>query len=101
MIDVGATRLEKRNAIAGTHTTTHEPNIAFEQALLTRRFTLRLGVDETSPTAGLSLKIPPFNLDVAYVRNMARSRVSELFGTQSNSILAALTVDYEAIRRGR
>jgi len=98
LIDVGATRLEKRNAIAGTHTTTHEPNIGFEQALLTRRLTLRLGVDETSPTAGLSLKIPPLNLDVAYVRNMARSRVGELFGTQSNSILATLTVDYEAIR---
>jgi hypothetical protein len=26
-------------------------------------------------------------------------RVGELFGTQSNSILATLTVDYEAIRR--
>jgi hypothetical protein len=100
LIDVGATRLEKRNAIAGTHTTTHEPNIGFEQALLTRRLFLRLGVDETSPTAGLSLKIPPFNLDVAYVRNMARSRVDGLFGTESNSILATLTVDYEAIRRG-
>jgi hypothetical protein len=100
LIDVGGTRLEKRNAIAGTHTVIYEPNVGFEQALFTRRLTLRFGVDETSPTAGLSLKVPPFNLDVAYVHNMARSRVDELFGTESNSILATFTVDYGAINRG-
>jgi hypothetical protein len=100
LIDVGGTRLEKRNSIAGTHTITYEPNVGFEQALFTRHLTLRFGVDETSPTAGLSVRFAPFNLDVAYVRNMARSRVDELFGTESNSILATLTVDYDAIRRG-
>jgi hypothetical protein len=99
LIDFGGTRLEKRNAIAGTRTTTHEPNIGFEQALLARRLTLRLGVDETSPTAGVSAKLPPFNIDIAYVRNMARSRVDDLFGTRSNSILATFTLDYDAIRR--
>ena len=99
LIDVGGTRLEKRNAIARTHTTTHEPNVGFEQALLARRLVLRFGVDETSPTAGLSVKLPLCTLDVAYVRNMARSRVGELFGTRSNSILATFTVDYDAIRR--
>jgi hypothetical protein len=31
---------------------------------------------------------------------MARSRVDELFGTESNSILATFTVDYGAIYRG-
>jgi hypothetical protein len=48
----------------------------------------------------LSVKIPPFNLDVAYVRNMARARVGELFGTESNSILATFTLDYGALLRG-
>ncbi len=100
LLDVGGTRLEKRNAIAGTHTVTYEPNVGFEQAFLARRLTLRFGVDETSPTAGLSVKLPPFNLDIAYVRNMARSRVDELFGTESNSILATFTLDYGAIHRG-
>jgi len=100
LIDVGGTRLERRNAIAETHTITYEPNIGFEQALFSRRLTLRFGVDETSPTAGLSVKIPPFNLDVAYVRNMARSRVGGLFGTESNSVLATVTLDYGAIYRG-
>lgn len=99
LIDVGTTRLEKRNAIAETHTTSHEPNIGFEQALFTRRLTLRLGVDETSPTAGLSARLPPFNLDVAYVRNMARNRVGELFGTRADSILATFTLDYDSLRR--
>ena len=100
LIDLGGTRLERRNASAGTHTVIYEPNVGFEQALFSRHLTLRIGVDETSPTAGLSVKIPPFNLDIAYVRNMARSRVDELFGTESNSILATFTVDYGAISRG-
>ena len=100
LVDVGGTRLDKRNAIAGTHTTSHEPNIGFEQSLLSRRLTLRLGVDETSPTAGLSAKFAPFNIDVAYVRNMARNRVGELFGTRSNSILATFTLDYKSLNGG-
>ena len=99
LIDVGGTRLEKRNAIAGTHTIIYEPNIGFEQALLSRHLTLRFGVDETSPTAGLSVKIAPFNVDVAYVRNMARARQGELFGAESNSILATFTLDYGALRQ--
>ena len=99
LIDLGATRLDKRNAIAETQTLSHEPNIGFEQALFTRRLTLRLGVDETSPTAGLSARLPPFNLDVAYVRNMARNRVGELFGTRADSILATFTLDYDSLRR--
>lgn len=100
LIDVGGTRLEKRNAIARTQITTHEPNVGFEQSLLARRLALRFGVDETSPTAGLSVKLPPCSLDVAYVRNMARRRAGELFGTRANSILATFTVDYDALRRG-
>ena len=101
LIDIGATRLEKTNAIAGTQATRHEPNIGLEQTLFGRRLTLRLGVDETSPTAGLSVRLAPFNMDVAYVRNMAHSRVGELFGARSDSVLATFTVDYEAIRGAR
>jgi hypothetical protein len=73
LFDVGGTRLDKRNGIAGTLATSHEPNIGFEQVLLSRGLTVRLGVDETSPTAGLSATFAPFNIDVAYVRNMARN----------------------------
>jgi hypothetical protein len=98
LMDIGCTRLDKSNSIAGTHTITYEPNIGFEQALFTRHLALRAGVDETSPTAGLSVKWPPLNLDLAYVRNMARSRVGELFGSRSNSIVATFTLDYNAFR---
>jgi hypothetical protein len=101
LIDVGGTHLEKRNAIAATSTSSHEPNVGFEQSLLARRLTLRVGVDETSPTAGLSARFAPVNIDVAYVRNMARNRVGELFGTRANSILATFTLDYSAIRHHR
>jgi len=100
LIDVGGTRLEKSNVIAGSNSATDKPNIGFEQALLAQRLTLRFGVDETSPTAGLSARFPPFKLDIAYVRNMARNRVGELFGTRSNSILATFTLDYDALRGG-
>jgi hypothetical protein len=69
LIDVGGTRLEKRNAIAGTHTVIYEPTVGFAQALLSRHLTLRFGVDE-------------------------------LFGTESNSILATFTIDYGAMHGG-
>ena len=99
LVDVGATRLEKHNAIAQTHTVAYEPNIGFEQALLSRRLTLRIGVDETSPTAGPSFKWIPVNLDIAYVRNMARARVGELFGDRSNSIVATFTLNYRELQK--
>jgi len=98
LIDVGGTRLQKQNAIAQTHSFDYQPNIGFEQALFTRRLSLRFGVDETSPTAGLSVKLPPFNLDVAYVRDLARARGSELFGIRSDSIIATFTFDYNSLR---
>jgi len=100
LLDLGGTRLEKRNAVSQTHTIAYEPNIGFEQALVNRRFAVRLGVDETSPTAGFSVKFAPFTVDVAYVRNMARARVGELFGSRSDSLVATFVLDYEALRHG-
>lgn len=94
LVDVGGTRLERRNALAARHTLIYHPNLGFEQALLDKRLALRFGLDETSPTAGLSLKFDRFKLDAAYVDNMARSRVGDLFGTHSRSFLMTFTVDY-------
>jgi len=101
LVDAGVTRLDKRNAIAGTHTLSAEPNIGFEQALWARHFTFRFGVDETSPVAGLSTRFVPFNLDLAYVRNLARHRVGELFGDRSNSVIMTFTIDYRALQGRR
>jgi len=97
LVDIGGTRLEKHNDLAGTHTIAYHPNIGVEQAFWTRRLTVRFGLDETSPTAGLSFKYAPLKLDLAYVDNMARSRVGTLFGTNSRSILMTFTLDYRAL----
>jgi hypothetical protein len=95
-LDAGATYLERRNELNGTHTTAIHPNLGFEQWLLNRRLAFRFGLDETSPTAGFTFKFAPFNLDIVYVRNMAKAR-SELFGAESNSVIATLSVDYRKL----
>jgi hypothetical protein len=93
LIDVGATRLERWNAIAGTHVVAYNPNLGFEQKV-GENFTFRFGLDETSPTVGLTYRFSPFKLDIAYVHDMGKARVGDLFGTTSNSILATLTFDF-------
>lgn len=100
LIDIGATRIEKWNAIAGTHTVTYNPNLGFEQKV-GDSFTFRFGLDETSPTAGFTYRFSPFKLDVSYVRDMAKARVGDLFGTTSNSILATLTFDFAPPKSAR
>jgi hypothetical protein len=94
LVDVGGTRVERRNALAGTDRLVYHPNLGYEQSLLNKRLALRSGLDETSPTFGGSLKFGRFKLDAAYVDNMARSRVSNLFGTHSDSFLVTFTFDY-------
>jgi hypothetical protein len=93
LIDIGATRLEKWNAIAGTHSVAYHPNLGFEQKV-GDSFALRVGLDETSPTAGITYRFSLFKLDIAYVRDLAKARVGDLFGTNSNSLLATLTFDF-------
>jgi hypothetical protein len=94
LIDVGVTRLDRRNALAATHTIIYHPNLGFEQGMRDGRVAFRFGLDETSPTAGLSFKFARFRLDSAYVHNMAQSRVGDLFGSSSNSVLITFTVNY-------
>jgi hypothetical protein len=94
LIDVGTTRLEKRNALSATHSIDWEPNLGFEQWIIDRRLALRFGQDETSLTAGLSLKLAPFDIGVAYVNNMAHNRVGNVFGMNSRSLFMTVTLDY-------
>jgi hypothetical protein len=93
-VDGGATRLERRNALNGTHTLVYHPNLGFEQTLADGRLAFRFGLDETSPTAGFSIKYARLKLDAGYVNNMAKSRVNGLFGDHSSSVLFTLTLDY-------
>ena len=96
LVDVGGTSVERKNTVNATYAHVYHPNLGFEQALLEKRLTLRGGVDETSPTVGVTVKSGRLKLDAAYVSNMARARVGNLFGTHSNSILLTFTVDYHA-----
>jgi hypothetical protein len=99
IVDVGETRLQRRNGLAGTHSLVYHSNLGFEQMLLQARLTPRFGLDETSPTVGLSAKFTPrFKLDFAYVNKMARRRVGNLFGPNSNSFLVTFTLDYGRVR---
>ena len=93
-LDMGGTSLIRSNAQAATQSHTYHPNLGVEQNLPDKHITLRCGVDETSPTAGLSLKYKRVKLDTAYVNNIARARTGNLFGTHANSILLTLTFNY-------
>jgi hypothetical protein len=95
-VDLGGTSLIRSNAQAASHGHFYHPNLGFEQELPNKHLALRFGLDETSPTTGLSLKYKRLKLDSAYVDNMGRSRVGNLFGTHSNSLLMTFTVDYGA-----
>lgn len=95
-VDMGGTSLIRSNAQAATHGHFYHPNLGFEQDLPDKHLALRFGLDETSPTAGLSLKCKRLKLDTAYVDNMGRARTGNLFGTHSNSVLMTFTVDYGA-----
>lgn len=93
IVDLGGTVLHRRNALAGTTTTTLHPNVGVEQTLLGKAVVLRAGIDETSYGGGLTFRRRPLQLDVAYVYDLGRARVGNLFGTTSNSVLATLTFD--------
>ena len=99
-IDTGGTSLIRSNAQDQTRGHFYHPNLGFEQDLPDKHLSARFGVDETSPTAGLTLKYKRLKLDSAYVINMGRSRTGNLFGTRSNSILMTLTFNYGARRGG-
>ncbi len=57
---------------------------------------VRFGLDESSPGAGFTAKFAAFKLDVAYIHNMARERVGDLFGVSSQSLIMTLNFNYQA-----
>lgn len=94
LLDAGGTWLARSNTRTATHTSQLEPNLGFEQTLAEKHLALRFGLDETSPTAGLTIRLAPCRLDLAYVHDMASSRVQTLFGRASNSGIGTFTLDY-------
>jgi hypothetical protein len=96
LIDVGGNVRLRYNQINNTRQTNTEPNIGFEQNLWERHFAFRMGLDESSKTAGISLRFHPIVIDIAYVRDLGLARLGNLFGTNSNSLLVTLVFDYGA-----
>ncbi len=97
MVDVGGTRIDRFNGLANAGSTHYYPNIGIEQMLLDRRLTVRAGLDETSPTMGITYVANPLKIDAAYVRDMAHDRVGNVFGTESNSFIVTVTLDYQRL----
>ena len=69
------------------------PGGIVEQTIPGNAVTVRAGIDETSYGGCITLRRRPLQLDVAYVYDLGRARVGNLFGTTSNSVLATLTFD--------
>jgi len=97
LVDAGGNIRYRSNQISHTKQTDIEPNIGFEQNLWHRHVAFRLGLDESSPTGGISIRIRPIILDVAYVHNLGAARLGTLFGTTSNSIIATFILDYDGL----
>lgn len=101
ILDAGLNWRKTQNKIRNATTTAVEPNIGFEQNLWQRHFAFRFGLDETSETAGISLKFLPLVADIAYVHNLGMSRIKDVFGTSSNSVLATLVFNFEHYLKAR
>ena len=100
LVDLGWTHLERHNGLSGVSSKSDHPNIGIEQGFKERTYVVRVGVDETSPTAGFSYNRKPYHFDLAYVHDMALARVGELFGDHSNSVILTFTLDYAELFKG-
>ena len=97
VIDVGAAALDRHDALAATSSFKVAPTVGVEQAIVSKRFWLRAGLDETTWTAGASIAARPFKLDVAVLRNLAAERTGDVFGKSNLGAFATLIFDYESL----
>lgn len=99
LIDIGGNLRYRYNEIADTRRFDFSPNLGFEQNLWRRKLALRCGVDESSATGGFSVRMLPVMLDVAYLNNLGSARLGNLFGSNSNSIIATLIYNYSFVHK--
>jgi hypothetical protein len=99
LLDLGGNLRHRSNQIYHSSNTSTQPNLGFEQTLWQRHFSFRFGLDETSPTGGISLRFRPIILDIAYVHNLAIQRLGNLFGSRSESFLATFVFDFGNFRK--
>lgn len=98
-LDIGGNLRKRMNDLNGSNASALNPNIGFEQNFYNKHLAIRTGLDETSYTAGFSIRFHPMVLDVVYVNNVGIERVGTLFGTNSNSLIATLVFNYNNIKK--
>ena len=96
LFDAGYVGLWRRNDIDKTNRFEHALVAGYEQEVWPRHLTVRVGWNETSPTAGLTARIWRFKLDVAYVHNLGVTRTHDVFGSENHGVIFALNYDYHA-----
>jgi hypothetical protein len=101
LIDTGFTHLRRKNTLSGTDSAYYAPNLGFEQSFPSHGLTARFGLDESSPGVGLTAKFGDFKLDAAFVHDLGRKRVGDLFGHRSDSLIMTLNWDYLSAFRGK
>ena len=99
VLDGGAVVLERNNGLEGTETVTPGPTVGIEQALAPKKVWIRAGLDETTWGGGMSAKLGPFKLDLAYLHNMAAARTGDVFGKKNVAFFGTLNYDYEGLVR--
>jgi hypothetical protein len=98
LFDVGYVGLWRRNDVDKTNTWENALVAGFEQVICPNRVTLRIGWNETSPTAGATVRVWRFKLDVAYLHNLGVTRTHDVFGSVNHGVIFALNYDYRSKR---
>lgn len=94
LFDVGYVGLWRGSAVDRTATIDHALLAGYEQELWPNHLIVRVGWNETSPTAGLTARLGRFKLDVAYVYKLGVERTNGVFGHVDHSVLASLIFNY-------
>jgi hypothetical protein len=98
IFDVGTAVLDRYNGLEDKSTLELHPTLGVEQALVAKRVWLRAGLDETTWTSGMSIRIAPLKLDLAYLRNLAAARTGDVFGRTNAALFGTLSFDYETAK---
>jgi len=99
VLDGGVAVLDRNNGLEGTKSLAAGPTVGVEQALVPRKVWIRAGLDETTWGGGMSVKLGPFKVDLAYLHDMAAARTNDVFGRKNVAFFGTLTYDYAGLRK--
>jgi hypothetical protein len=97
LFDAGIVGLDRSNEVEHTQAFQPAPTVGAEQMLVRDRVWVRAGLDETTWTTGMSVKVAPFKLDVAYLYDLGLERIGDQFGKRNVSLIATLVFDYASL----